>query len=122
MKGATVPLILLPRYTSYVGTSGYFFTTVPMDVTEYEGGTFYLWRGKALGGSPAVWVWVEESTDAETWTLVGSAPAKIVTVEDNRQRVDLAFQKKWFRLRIELQGTDVAVSCWAIGTLTTRVS
>ncbi|MEJ2202960.1 MAG: hypothetical protein P8170_02490 [Gemmatimonadota bacterium] len=34
MAGELVPLVLIPRYTSYVGDGT--FTTIAMDVTEYE--------------------------------------------------------------------------------------
>jgi len=50
MAGELVPLVLLPRYSSYVGAST--FTTIGMEVTDYANAIVNVWRGKLIGTSP----------------------------------------------------------------------
>lgn len=50
MAGELTPLVLLPRYSTYVGEST--FMTIAMDVTEYEMAIVNCWRGKLLGTAP----------------------------------------------------------------------
>ena len=66
MAGELVPLVLLPRYTTYGGDST--FTTIAMDVTDYETAIVNVWRGKLIGTAPGIGFTFQESTDQVTWS------------------------------------------------------
>jgi hypothetical protein len=116
MPGANVPLVLLPRYTGLAGETT--FRTVPLDVNDYVNAVVNIWRGKAIGGTPT-WTF-EESTDQITWTPCGGTTEDYSLAEDTEVQVVAHLQKRWFRLVVELAGTDPAVTCWAVGALERR--
>jgi hypothetical protein len=119
MAGELVPLVLLPRHTSYVGATT--FTTIGMDVTEYQKAIVNVWRGPLTGSSPTFAISFEESTDQDTWTTCtngsGGDPG---TNTEAQYTPDL--KKRWFRVKVVLAGTSPAVTCWAIGFLEMRES
>ena len=59
MAGELVPLVLIPRYTTYSGA--HTFTTIAMDVTDYQSAIVNVWRG-ALNGGGTYAISFEEST------------------------------------------------------------
>ena len=65
MAGELVPLVLIPRYTTYAGAET--FTTIGMEVTDYEKALVNVWRGPLAGGGAVVFTF-EESTDGTTWS------------------------------------------------------
>jgi hypothetical protein len=125
MAGELVPLVLLPRYTTYAGkiTDSY-FTTVGMDVTQFEYAIVNFWRGKIVGtaGTPEFTVWFEESTDQSVWSeCTGSPPGGDDPGENTEVQWVLTLKKRWFRVRIQLGEADNVVSCWAVGFLEERL-
>ena len=123
MKGELVPMVLIPRFSSYFGTSE--FETVALDVSAFSGGTCTLWRGKLLGGGTFK-LFTETSHDGYTWfgypPGVGGAPIPWDPGDDASMEVGLAFSHRYFRVRIVLTGTDPAVTCWCTGLLEYRIN
>jgi hypothetical protein len=119
MAGELVPLVLIPRYTTYAGPST--FTTVAMDVTQYQSAIVNVWRGNLLGTSPTYNISFEESTDQVTWATCtngsGGDPGA-----DTEAQYTPTLTKRWFRAKLVLGGTDPVVTTWAIGFLELRLS
>lgn len=122
MAGELVPFVMIPRFTSYFGTSE--FTTVALDVSAFQGGSLTLWRGKLIGGG-AFALYTETSHDGYTWFGYppgpGGTPLPWNPGNDGSVSVGLAFTRRYFRVRIVLTGTDPAVTCWATGLLEYRI-
>jgi hypothetical protein len=119
MAGELVPLVLLPRYSSYVGAQT--FTTIGMDVSSYSEAIVNVWRGPLTGTSPTFAISFEESTDQNTWSTCtngsGGDPGA-----DTEAQYTPTLGKRWFRAKIVLGGTDPATTCWGIGFLELRES
>ena len=130
MAGELVPLVLLPRYTTYAGQAvtppDYYFTTIAMDVTQFSAAILNMWRGEIVGGTtPSFTVWYEESTDQDNWTVCSGSPGAGSGGDpgtNTEVQYSLALKKRWFRVKIELGGADNVVSCWAVGFLEERLS
>jgi hypothetical protein len=112
MAGQAVPLVLIPRYTSYVGANT--FTTVPLAVSDYEQAHVTFWRGRCPGSFAAVF---ETSHDALVWT--NALGTTTITAVDTSDRWDIPLDRRWFRIRIALGTTSI--TCWATGLLTRRL-
>ena len=118
MAGELVPLVLIPRYTTFAGAET--FTTIGMEVTDYEKALVNMWRGPLAGGGSFVATF-EESTDGTTWsTCTGATPGD--PGEDTEVQYTPSLNKRWFRVKIVLTGTDPAVTVWALGFLQMRES
>ena len=118
MAGELIPLVLLPRYTTYAGATS--FTTVAMDVTDYQSAIVNVWRGPSVGGATYA-IKFQESTDQDNWTTcdngTGGDPGA-----DTEAQYTPNLKKRWFRAHITITGTDPVVSCWAVGFLELRQS
>ena len=133
MAGELVPLVLLPRYTTYAGvptlpsgTTLTYFSTIAMDVTQYETAIVNFWRGKIIGtaGTPAFSVAFEESTDQVSWTdCDGSPDGSTIAYPDENVEIQytLTLKKRWFRVIVQLGNSNNVVSCWAVGFLEERL-
>jgi hypothetical protein len=124
MAGELVPLVLLPRYTTYVGrpASGTnFYSTIAMDVTEYTSAIVNVWRGKILGTSASIAFTFQESTDQVEWTDCSGVTAGVDPGENVETQYVATLKKRWFRVKV-LMGTDAIASCWAVGFLEQRLS
>ena len=121
MSGELVPLVLLPRYTTFTGAGT--FTTIAMDVTEYQSAIINAWRGVLNGtGSPTFTISFEESTDQVSWTTCTDGSGGDPTQNTEAQYTP-TLKKRWFRAKVVLTGTEpVAVTCWAVGFLELRIS
>jgi hypothetical protein len=118
MAGELVPLVLIPRYTSYNGATD--FTTIGMEVTDYEKALVNVWRGPLAGGGTFL-VTFQESTDGTNWTTCGgTTPGDPGSETETQYQPELT--KRWFRVKITMTGTAPAVSCWALGFLQMRES
>ncbi len=122
MTGEIVPIVLLPRITSYVGPGTY--ATAPLNVEEFFKGSVAFWRGPLVGGAaedPFV-AYFEESHDAVAWTEV---PPNSVDLVDRIDSYEIApLTKRWFRIRVVLAADAngvVAISMWMAGVMERRV-
>jgi hypothetical protein len=116
MAGELVPLVLIPRYTTYAGAAT--FTTIGMDVTEYEKAIVSFWRGPAINMTTLT-INFEESMDQLNWTTCGGGafPDPGASAEGQFQPTTT---KRWFRISLTPAGTGPVVTCWCIGFLMRR--
>jgi hypothetical protein len=128
MIGESVPLVMIPRFTSYVGPSTY--STNPLDVSEYAKANLEFWRGELAGSQvtppdqSTFTAYFEEASDPNppsgNWTAIVTA----ITSVNTNSVVELPFTKKFFRIRIVLTATPAglcAITCWAAGNLERRI-
>lgn len=122
MAGELVPLVMIPRYTTYAGNIAD-FTTVGMDVTEYDSGIINFWRGQIVADSGTLTFKVncEESTDQNVWTVCGGTSADTAVLENVEKQFVPTLSKRWFRVRVTVTGTNPVVSSWAVGYLVQRL-
>jgi hypothetical protein len=118
MAGMLVPLVLFPRFTTLTGNTT--FSTIGMDVTEYEQAIVSFWRSSGI--SPGVpLIDFEESTDQTNWTDCGGGP-----FADPGANTEGQFQpeltKRWFRISVTLPNASSAVTLWCLGFLMQRES
>ena len=117
LDGQLVPVVLYPRFTTFVG-EGVPFRTFPLDVAAYEGAQLSFWRGPMLGDmSPILKFFLEESQTQDKWTILGSAVEPGEAVET---LVDVTFTRKWFRVTAEISLGPGYVTCWGQGFLVKR--
>ena len=123
--GELVPLVMVPRYTTYIGAST--FATAPMDVSGFDKAVLSFWRGRLAGDAGSTFSAVfEASHDAVAWTSLGSA----ITTTNTSSIVSRDLIKRWLRLKITLTAVPpgsggsntVAITCWAVGSLEVRVA
>ena len=120
-QGELVPLVLVPRYTSFVGASA--FVTIAMDVTEYQSAILNVWRGKLTGTTPTVGLTFQESSDQVNWTTcAGTNVNGYDPGQETEGQSTVTLGKKWFRVEVLLGGTTPAGTCWAVGFLEQRLS
>ncbi len=125
MAGELVPLVMLPRYTTYAGKvdANQYFTTIGMDVTAYQGAIINIWRGGLIGTAGDPLFFFDESTDQVSWTAcTGSSSGGETIVVNTEEQVTLTFKKRWFRVRVQLANADNILTCWAVGFLEERES
>lgn len=122
MKGELVPVVLIPRFTSYFGTSEY--ATVAMDVTAFSSGVATFWRGKLAGGGTFK-LYTETSHDGYAWFGYpiggGGLPTPWDPGDDASVTVAIDVTRRFFRIRIVLTGSDPGVTCWMAGMLEYRI-
>jgi hypothetical protein len=130
MAGELTPLVLLPRYTTYAGLPGTgsgtikvaYFSTVAMEVPEYQKAIINVWRGKLIGTSASPKFTIEESTDQVSWTTCGGTTANFDPGENVEAQYTATLTKRWLRITVELGNADNVLSCWAVGFLEQRES
>lgn len=122
MIGEIVPLVMIPRFTSYLGEGTY--TTVPLDVSDYEGATLEFWRGQLRSpGTGTFTAYFEQASepwaDDTLWNVLAT-----VTSANASSLETLTFSRfPYFRVRIVLEDATyhaVGVTCWAAGFLRKR--
>ena len=119
MAGELVPLVMLPRYSTYAGATTFY--TIAMDVTEYQAAILNVWRGPG----PATGefdMYLEESTDAIAWSDCSGVSNPLNPTADTETQYVPLLKKRWFRIRLVLSGASAIVSCWAVGFLERRES
>lgn len=118
-QGELVPLVLVPRFSTYAGATE--FVTIAMDVTQYQNAIVNAWRAVLLGTSPTFLMELQESSDQVNWTTctggTGFDPGQTTEVQKNAE-----LNKRWFRIKVILTGTGVVATCWAVGFLEQRLS
>lgn len=116
MAGVFVPLVLIPRYTTYAGATDFF--TIGMDVTDYESATVSFWRAPMAVG-PTIAINFEESMDQLLWSTCGGGPFPDPGAVTEGQFKPV-ITKRWFRIKITLAGANPVATCWCIGFLEQR--
>jgi len=127
MTGPLVPVVMVPRYTTYVGAGEY--ATAPLNVEPYHKVALTFWTGPLVGQAAPVATfsaYLEESHDAVAWVQC--------TVDGISQPYDdpgavalmkIAFKMRWFRIRVVLTADDAdvaAITLWAAGSFVERTS
>lgn len=108
MQGEMVPVVLIPRFTSFRAGSDY--DTAPLDVTAYDRLVVMVGFSAQTGTDPSFTF--QDSHDGVTWFTLDT-----VTSSPTEVRVDLT--RRWLRVYVELSA-DV-VTCWCAGSLRRRV-
>ena len=121
MAGEYVPLVLVPRFTSYLGRMS--FTTVALDVSAYGRVVVTAWRGPLVGDPAQGASCVMEfqcSDDAQTWKqLPGTSPL----LDSGHDTVSASLRHRYLRVKVTLDKTpdpEVAITCWVVGHLELR--
>ena len=122
MAGELIPLVMLPRYTTYASSGSQDFTTIAMDVTQFESAILNVWRsGLSSTGSPTFKIYFEESTDQTSWsTCAGTGGSGQDPGAATEAQYTATLAKRWFRVRVSLGGTDPVATCWCVGFLEER--
>src|SRR5262245_46006552 len=118
MAGNLVPLVLLPRYTTYAGASTY--TTIAMDVADYEKAIVSFWQGPNVTFI-SLNIDFQESTDQVTWTSCTGGPYTAPGASSETQ-FQPSLTKRWFRISVALGGANQITTCWCVGFLMLRES
>lgn len=63
----------------------------------------------------------EESTDQNAWSTCENTTADEEIDPNDEQQFRPLLRKRWFRIRVTLAGTGIAVTCWCVGFLEMRV-
>lgn len=119
MAGELVPLVMLPRYSTFAGATT--FTTIAMDVTEYSKAILNVWRGPLSGGGLYKFT-CQESTDGVNWADCAGATWPVDPTSGVEAQYEAELRRRWFRVKLELTGTDPMTSTWAVGFLERRES
>jgi hypothetical protein len=93
-----------------------------MEVTDYSKAIVNVWRGPLLGAGATVEFTFEESTDQTTWTTCSGISPPLDPGANTEMQYQPELNKRWFRIKVTLTGTDPSVTCWAIGFLEMRES
>jgi hypothetical protein len=117
MLGRAVPLVLVPRFTTYVKDGE--FPSIGVDVTPFGSAVVHVWRGRLIGTLPGVTARFEESIEQESWTACDGgasfSPAQLAVTTKT-----LALAKRYLRVVFALTGTDVALTAHVFGYLVPR--
>jgi len=122
MAGIYVPLVLLPRYTTLCGANGTSFTTIAMDVSDYEQAVVSFWRAAGLNLTSLA-ITFQESMDQQNWSTCGGGafadPGALI-----EGQFSPVLTKRWFRINLTLTAgmAEAVVTCWCIGFLMQRES
>lgn len=113
MSQAVRKLILLPRYTTFVGARTY--VTPPVHVRDFASADLIAFVGEMIGSTPGIEIQAEESPNLDHWIDNGDPyDTEGETVGSHTFRMD------WLRLRITLSGTDPAATLWMVGNFVER--
>lgn len=121
MAGELVPVVMVPRFTTYVGAG--VFTTVALDVSAFEKVHLTTWAGPLIGdpgtGADLTAAVLEESQDGDTWSVYGT----LLSLPDAHELTTVLLGKRFLRARVELAADAsgvVAMTCWSVGYLERR--
>ena len=117
MTGKRIPLVLIPRYTSFIGSGR--FVTAAVEVSSADSAEVYVWRSRVIGATPTISVEFEESTNQESWTTCTGGTA-FDPGERTETSKSVALSRRYLRVVVTLGGTDPAASCFAYGYLNGR--
>jgi len=112
MAGRNVPIVLIPRFTTYAGATSFITAAIP--VSPYSALNFDFWHGPVIGTFGSIILALQESNDGSRWDdCTGSVPG--IAPAEGEVPVSVTITKAWLRLVVALAGTDMAVTCWAEG-------
>ena len=120
MEPVVVPIVLIPRFTTFAGLNTN-FRTHAIAVTEYESIEVFVWRGDLDDPGWSVTFEVEESMDQQTWTTVLSASPSATT----ELRATGTLTKSYIRANFTMAGNsgDFPIcTAYATGNLIRRRS
>jgi len=109
MQGTMVPVVLIPRFTTYAGEADY--ESAPVDVTAFDRLVVEYSCTPVTGGG-TVTCEFQDSHDATTWFTLDSRTAT------GDVRVDLS--RRWLRVVVRV-GPSQGLTCWCSGQLRRRV-
>jgi hypothetical protein len=119
MAGKRYPLVLIPRFCTYVGSGA--FPSLGIDVTAFEKAHVHVWRGAMRGtDSPGLAVKFEESSNRIDWDACGGG-AETSIAEDDETSFELTLARQNLRVVAALSGTGPAVTLYAVGHLEQRM-
>lgn len=118
-QGKAVPVVMIPRFTTFVGPSPIYFTS-PVRVEAYDQALITVYRGPISGSGGSVGFSFLESTDRDPnyWSIIDE---NVDPGSNAQTQVVATLTKRWFRMGIILGGTTPnGVTCWAQGFLLRR--
>ena len=126
MAGKLQPLVLLPRFTTLMGSHSY--STVPLDVTPFSEAVVTVWRGLLgpAGGTAGLSFVFEESSDQDTWVMCSGTNVASDPGAEAQYVARATLKRRWLRLAVLLTGNspterrNVQVTSWAVGNLVRR--
>lgn len=115
MGEATVPVILLGRYTTLAGSDP--LVTSPILVAEYSAIELGVWRGLMEDQAGIFDIEIQESVDQVTWTMIDSA----VVPPGVETPMSANLSRTWLRALVRLMAVSFpVVTCYAVGFLVKR--
>jgi hypothetical protein len=119
MAGRSVPIVLIPKYTTYAGDGGTFYTP-PIPIGAYDTLVATIFGGKVVGpGGSACTLQCQESNDLTTWTdCSGGTP----TYPGPFTPVQYSFtlEKGWLRFGVHINNASALVTLSVEGHLELR--
>lgn len=112
MAGKNVAVVVLPRFTSFVGPTQFF--TQPIPVAAYSRVSLTLWVGPYVGAAPTASFGFEESNDSTDWFPCGAGPL-VVPSGPGEVVLSEPLTRAWMRMTIGLTGVGVGLTCAASG-------
>jgi hypothetical protein len=115
MAGNVERIILLTRYTSFLGpsTGSMVLYTNPLHVRTFSKADLSAWKGSHSGTAAFD---LEGSVDGSSWVTLGSVP---VTADQEDTTAFATLESEWIRLKITLTNGP-EFSCWMVGEFTRR--
>lgn len=112
MAGLRVPVVLFPRYSTFLGPMA--FPTAFIPVAAYSSIYLEFWHGPITGGAP-ITITFDESNDAQDLTSCGGGPWSI-PMGSGQSPLSASLSKAWLRATLILAGgPSSGVTCYAQG-------
>lgn len=119
VAGKNVPVVLLPRFSTFVGPTPCW--SAPIPVSPYVSVAFDFWNA-AMNGAPAagVQVDVQESNDllerqGNTWDTCAGGSPWVRGPGPGQAPLSAVLTKAWMRIGVTPLGTQPGVTCHAEG-------
>lgn len=113
MAGQNVPVVLVPRYTTYLGPQQFLGEAIP--VSPYERVSVVYWQGPYLSGATAVRLYFQQSNDGSTWSDCPGGPWAPTSVLPGEFPFSADLTMAWMRLVVSLTGAGSGLTCWVRG-------
>jgi hypothetical protein len=113
MAGMNVPVVLIPRYTTFLGPQGFPGEAIP--VSPYERVSVTYWQGPYIGVGTAVVLVFQQSNDGVTWSDCPGGPWTPPAMPPGELPFTAGLSMAWMRLTVLLTGTGSGFTCWVRG-------